>query len=239
MDIPDDLSNTDIKLNANQAYGGYQNIALVDIYNGKFTTEQIVQDPIQVISKEDSFVGCYADTDGNGSIDGIIYADLLVGMPDTGYWEASESYESGTGIYSLPTDVTTLNVKDYVKSNTAVTDSRFDSTARYIVSLANTSTGTKRRFYVMGLDDLADVASSPLISQGWHIPSTEEWSAFGDAFNLTTENYNQFGLITNSDSDYYKSAKETYADEGYIFAPWCGAIVKHDDVDGGRLSLSF
>ena len=36
LEIPDDLSNSDIKLNTKQIYGGYQNIALIDIYNGKF-----------------------------------------------------------------------------------------------------------------------------------------------------------------------------------------------------------
>ena len=35
LEIPDDLSNSDIKLNANQTYGGYQNIELSKIYNGK------------------------------------------------------------------------------------------------------------------------------------------------------------------------------------------------------------
>ena len=38
LEIPDDLSNSDIKLNANQQNGGYQNILLYDIYNGTFNT---------------------------------------------------------------------------------------------------------------------------------------------------------------------------------------------------------
>ena len=36
LELPDDLSNSDIKLNANQTYGGYKNIALSDIYIGSF-----------------------------------------------------------------------------------------------------------------------------------------------------------------------------------------------------------
>ncbi len=36
LELPDDLSNSDLKLNAKQIYGGHQNIALTDIYNGKF-----------------------------------------------------------------------------------------------------------------------------------------------------------------------------------------------------------
>ncbi len=37
LEIPDDLSNSDIKLNANQAYGEYKDIALSEIYNGEFS----------------------------------------------------------------------------------------------------------------------------------------------------------------------------------------------------------
>ena len=40
LEIPNDLSDSDIKLNANQTYGGYQNIALSEIYNGKFETAE-------------------------------------------------------------------------------------------------------------------------------------------------------------------------------------------------------
>lgn len=41
LELPDDLSNSDITLNANQTYGGYQNIALSSIYNGKLSTEKL------------------------------------------------------------------------------------------------------------------------------------------------------------------------------------------------------
>lgn len=34
LELPDNLSNSDITLNANSTYGGYQNIALSEIYNG-------------------------------------------------------------------------------------------------------------------------------------------------------------------------------------------------------------
>ena len=55
MEFPDDLSNSDIKLNAKQAYGGYQNIDLVDIYNGKFAIENRV---VTLGEKyEDSMIG--------------------------------------------------------------------------------------------------------------------------------------------------------------------------------------
>ena len=34
---------------------------------------------LKAISTEESFVGCYADIEGDGKVDGIIYADLAVG----------------------------------------------------------------------------------------------------------------------------------------------------------------
>ena len=151
LDIPDDLTNSTIKLTANQENGGYQNIPLVDIYNGIFIAGQGPGEE-EEISKEESYVGCYADIDGNGSIDGVIYADLLMGKPDTGEWGA-EDYSHD---YLLPTDVTDSNVKDYVKSESPETDARFDSTARYVVKPATSTSGTKDRFYVMGLNNITD-----------------------------------------------------------------------------------
>lgn len=44
LELPDDLSNSNIKLNANQTYGGYKNIALSDIFTGKFGTIVEVSD---------------------------------------------------------------------------------------------------------------------------------------------------------------------------------------------------
>ena len=41
LELPDNLSNSDIKLNAKQTYGGYKNIALSKIYNGAFSTNSV------------------------------------------------------------------------------------------------------------------------------------------------------------------------------------------------------
>ena len=103
------------------------------------------------------YVGYYADFDGTPGVDGIIYADLLVQIPESTEWGEDEE-----GYFELPTDVTAANVKDYVVSTTPVTDTRFDSTARYVISPASSGTGTKARFYVMGLDDLTDGTNDTL-----------------------------------------------------------------------------
>lgn len=41
LNLPDDLSNSDIKLNANQQNGGYKDIPLAKIYNGTFKTQEV------------------------------------------------------------------------------------------------------------------------------------------------------------------------------------------------------
>ena len=106
----------------------------------------------EIISKQESFIGCYADVDGNGTIDGVIYADLLIGKPDAGIW-GEDDY---THDYSLPTGVTTSNVKNYVISEETKIDARFDNTPRYVISPSRRNSGSKDRFYVMGLNDLTD-----------------------------------------------------------------------------------
>lgn len=132
LDLPDDLSNTDIKLNANQTYGGYKNIALVDIYNGNFTTEQI-------ISKEDSFVGYYADFEADGTVDGIIYADLAKGNTGTGT-------DYGDFSYTIPV---ITGLKNYYVSKT---DYEGNFGKKDVLSPLGAG---NERFYVMSLNDFS------------------------------------------------------------------------------------
>ena len=99
--------------------------------------------PAETISKEKSYVGCYADVDGNGTVDGVIYADLAIG--GNGIWnpsgydtEPSYSYEA----------VAASELKDYYVSGTA--DGDFGNGVEVL-----TATGEgKDRFYVMALEDL-------------------------------------------------------------------------------------
>ena len=68
LELPNDLSNSDIKLNANQAYGSYQNIALKDIYSGVLSSKS------KTIGEEynDSWIGKSIDYSSNGVSDWII-----------------------------------------------------------------------------------------------------------------------------------------------------------------------
>lgn len=97
LELPDDLSNSDIKLNANQTYGGYKNIALSVIYNGTFSVTNATN-PVPDITKhkwrvtengeetgncifnKDGKVYCIGESEPNGTytIDGsnLTYNDV-------------------------------------------------------------------------------------------------------------------------------------------------------------------
>ena len=154
-------------------------------------TQQITEN---LISKDTSindgngYVGYYADFDGVPGVDGIIYADLLVQKPASGQWVNSN------GAYTIPTNVNASNVKDYVISETPVTDARFENsisdpstyTPRYVISPASSSTGTEARFYVMGLDNLTDGTNDTLY-----------W--YRSAYNSYNYEYDGLGIITSKE----------------------------------------
>lgn len=148
----------------------------------------IPRDPAE--NEENGFVGYYADFDGTPGIDGIIYADLLVGKPDDGSYGITTN-ESYSATYALPTDVNATNVKDYVVSETAVTDSRFDTTPRYVISLASSSTGTKDRFYVMGLDDIKDNSNNDTLY--WYYSAYNQTTYTGYMSDYSTTTSKAFG----------------------------------------------
>lgn len=90
-----------------------------------------------VIEKTKSYVGYYADIDGDGTVDGVIYADLAVG--GSGQWgddDGDFSYEAITG------------VKDYTISQTSYSGNFGENGV-----LKATGSG-KDRFYVMALSDI-------------------------------------------------------------------------------------
>lgn len=105
---------------------------------------------VELINKTTNYNGYYADINGDGNIDGIIYIDLLKQAGTSGTWNNDSDSK-----FKIPTGVTTSNVKDYVISSTGKVDNRYDSTARKVITLASEQTGTKERFYLMGLDDLS------------------------------------------------------------------------------------
>ena len=91
-------------------------------------------------SNSTSYVGYYADIDGDGTVDGIIYADLAIGGSGTwnnGSWSHYEYAKITEGL------------KSYTVSSTSYTG--FNSKwTKPVISLKKGSTGVDR-FYVMAL----------------------------------------------------------------------------------------
>jgi flagellar basal body-associated protein FliL len=104
--------------------------------------------------KADSYVGYYADIDDDGTVDGIIYADLAVGKIGSGQWGNS------WGNYEIPI-IATNELKDYVISTHTYTgqttagiykaNEKFGT--KEVIVPVKSSSGTKDRFYVMSLEN--------------------------------------------------------------------------------------
>lgn len=118
---------------------GYQ-IPVKDIWNGTLTEE--VKTPI---SKTSPYVGYYADVDGDGEVDGIIYADLAMGNTGSG--------GIGAYTYTIPT-VSATNLKDYYIKETGYDEGNGFGTKDVIAPIED-SNGIDR-FYVMALTDAGE-----------------------------------------------------------------------------------
>ena len=205
------------------------------------------------ISDSDTQVANYADVDGNGSVDGIIYADLAIGGSGTGLGQS----------YTIPTS---SNFKKYKVTQESYLGSF--GTGQVIAPLDSSSSSGTERFYVMALtdvdgrrngtyytwydaangnmDDYASTTSTAFGqgeqntinmivkwnasdygaqndhssytdmwgistvnsrtwngSEGWYIPSRDEWAAFAGELNITSSNYADVGL-----SDYCWSSSQ-------------------------------
>ena len=115
-------------------------IEVFDAVGNKATkTETVKTAEPPSIPESTSYVGYYADVDGNGSVDGIIYADLAIG--GSGQW--------GLSTYSTYSYTKQSNLKKYRVEETHSTNV-FGS--RGIVK-PNGENGNER-FYVMALGDV-------------------------------------------------------------------------------------
>ncbi len=111
----------------------------IDKYTGSGTGETEIP---KETDKSKSYVGYYADIDKNGTVDGIIYADLITGAVGDGQW--TDSY----GNYTIPT-ITTTEAKNYYVSQESY-EGKFGT--KPVLSPISGTTGTDR-FYVMALED--------------------------------------------------------------------------------------
>ena len=132
--------------------------------------------------REDSGVGLYADTDGDGTPDGIIFEDFKKG--GSGSW-------GGTS-YTIDT---ATDLKEYYISQTNY-DGPFGT--KNVLSARGSGDA---RFKVMALSDYNNGATYILLnamsitSGEWRVPTRIELAAFGGELGITTSNYSGYGLI--------------------------------------------
>ena len=134
--------------------------------------------------REDSGVGYYADTDGDGTPDGIIFEDFKKG--GSGTW--------GTGLYRSYTISTVSSTKSYYIS-------QINYKGPFGTKDVLTATGSgNARFYVMALSDYNNSAqytfekAKGITSGEWSVPTVNEWAAFGGQLGITTSNYSGYGV---------------------------------------------
>lgn len=133
----------------------------------------------------DSGVGYYADTDGDGTPDGIIFVDLKNG--------ASGSWGDSNGSYNISA---VSGTKSYKVSQQNYNE-KFGTKD---VLVANGS--GNNRFYVMALSDYNNgqeytfTSARGITSGEWSVPTRIEWAAFSGELGITkqTSNYSGYGL---------------------------------------------
>ena len=130
---------------------------------------------------ENSGVGYYADTDGDGTPDGIIFADLKIG--GSGSWGGTD--------YTIST---ATNVKEYYVSQT-------NYNGLFGTKDVLTAKGSgNARFNVMALSDYDNgttysLTNAKSITSGdWATPAIETWRTFAGQLGITTSNYSEYGL---------------------------------------------
>jgi uncharacterized repeat protein (TIGR02543 family) len=147
-----------------------------------------------------SVIGCYADVNDDGKVDGVIFIDLAFGAsgnwnPGNNSWAASNN----TGVYSY--SAVTSGLRSYkISTKTSSYTGKFGT--KQVIVPNGTSGNT--RFYVMALSDYdtywynwTDACSKrqTVGSVTFRLPSKEEWSAFGGQLGIDKSNYSsKYGL---------------------------------------------
>ena len=172
----------------------------------------------------DSGVGYYADTDGDGTPDGIIFEDFKVG--------GSGTWGNANGKYTIPT---VSETKNYYISKKSYTD-------KFGTKDVLTPIGTgNNRFYVMTLTDKMSnycewAPAKEQATNGWNLPTRNELAAFSGMLNITISNRGTYGL-----HGYYWTS-EGYGLSGAWVASYEGGYMRTISASGGayvRLCRTF
>ena len=222
--IPEDLSDLNQVMKTKS--GGYT-VKLSEVLDGVAIKQEIKETHIaKSTEKTDSYVGYYADIDNDGDVDGIIYADMVVGNTKSGKWNNDDG-----SVYNVTKieDVTT--VKDYVVSSKTyegqTTAGKYKANDGFgekeVLVPATNSSGTKDRFYVMTLEDFTNNSKNRFYwyyNAGGKLDRTIESSAidFGEGKQKTIDMINDWNNNTT------KYGEQTIASSGKDYIDLWGAI---------------
>lgn len=121
---------------------------IVEGFKNKTETRLNTIEDGDYIDKNTSYVGYYADTNGDGTVDGVIFADLAIG--GSGVWnESGDPTYDKDGVYSynpFPKE----QLKDYEISLKEYSD-KFGK--KPVLKVAGSE---KDRFYIMALKDISN-----------------------------------------------------------------------------------
>ncbi|MFR2207275.1 MAG: hypothetical protein ACLS59_07035 [Clostridia bacterium] len=156
-----------------------------------------------------SGVGYYADVDGNGTVDGVIFEDFKVG--------GSGSWENWNGTYTIPT---VSGTKEYYISKTNYSG---PFGTKDVLSAKGSG---NNRFYVMALSDVGNDTylwseGKELESNGWIMPERNEWAAFLGNLKISESNYKSCGLK----GEYWSSTK---ADDSFVWVAQFTAVENYN-----------
>ena len=180
----------------------------VTVENSKFT--------------ENSGVGYYADTDGDGTPDGIIFADFKNG--GNGSWGGTD--------YTIST---VTGLKEYYVSKT-----NYNGPFGTKDVLSASGSGNPR-FNVMALSDynkgdIYDLETARSITSGdWSTATIETWTTFAGQLNITTSNYSEYGLQESYWSSSYLSFNHSM---GYYISFYNGKIFYESHGTGFPIRLA-
>ncbi|MDO5556390.1 MAG: hypothetical protein Q4G09_07325 [Clostridia bacterium] len=162
----------------------------------------------------ESYIGYYADMDGNGTVDGIIYADLA--HDKSGIWnnDSFSHYE-----YTAKT-----NLKSYYISKTGHSQKWGTGTETITADVITPIKGTtgNDRFYVMALEDFKQ---EPYNYFYWY------YNAYGKLDRTVATGYNDFGQgkintinMLNDWNNTVKYGEQTTSESGKLYIDLWGAI---------------
>ena len=222
--VPENLE--DLAQNLTTKSGRY-NVKLEDVLKGVTLKKEIKETPIAKSTEiTDSYVGYYADIDNDGDVDGIIYADMVVGNTKSGRW--NNDNWSDYNITKIE-DVTTI--KDYVVSSwtysgqttAGIYKANDGFGTKEVLVPATNSTGTKDRFYVMALEDFTNNSKNLFywyFNAGGRLDRTIVTSAidFGEGKQKTID------MINDWNNNTAKYGEQTTASSGKDSIDLWGAI---------------